>query len=592
MERSLLLLSFALGGVAWLCGFLSSGFRGRGRSLLGVLPPFWIAAGIATPLLVFLATLPSKPPLFAAGHGLGAGFLVGGLLGLLAVWTTLRALDASAAGNPVSPAGAVAAPIGLALTAACVPSLWMRDSLVDALSGVAIGWLCSALLVLCAAWPQWRDRAQTTLATTVSLVAGSGVLFCALAGLGELRGVIDIVGKPSTVVHWAAPGLAFTACVLVLLLLVLLPASIALRIPLLPLIVGFIERGRDSDEARASARRGWRLGLCMIVTLALGRLVASRFPEEGDALWDTKSKLLKPLFGALGPNPMFHVVALGIVAALIICWLVRDSSRRPAEQTVLPPPLLLAVLTLVAASMIAFQFMGGFGVCLITSVLLLAAALAAASSIADAHEPAAAAETAAADESDPALSAASLLTRLVLLGTVLALYRIFAVRFESEVRGVGLTDHYALFGLLLGAALPPLLAGYFARTPPGSRDGDASRLFRLAVTGLLVLVVPTLVIALWGAKCALALLIGLALSTVFERSLFSALIALAGALALAQWTHHVLPLAEFTRDQKVSLLGWTTVICIVALLVADFSGRRRTPTRAAAAPSVSNGGAQ
>jgi hypothetical protein len=51
---------------------------------------------------------------------------------------------------------------------------------------------------------------------------------------------------------------------------------------------------------------------------------------------------------------------------------------------------------------------------------------------------------------------------LLLLGTVLLLYRLFASRWDDALRGVTLTDHYAFFGFLVGAALPGLLAGVLA----------------------------------------------------------------------------------------------------------------------------------
>src|SRR5437879_843541 len=115
MERNLLLLSFALGGVVWLCGFLTSATWPRaGSGSSAALPLFWIVTALILPIVVFLATLPSSPPFFAAGHGLGVGFLIGGVAGLLAAWLILRAFAAADKGEVVSPAAAIAAPIGLA----------------------------------------------------------------------------------------------------------------------------------------------------------------------------------------------------------------------------------------------------------------------------------------------------------------------------------------------------------------------------------------------------------------------------------------------------------------------------------------------
>ena len=601
MERSLLSLSFALGGVVWLCGFLSSASWPRAGSgpTTTPLPRFWLITSLALPIIVFLATLPAAPPMFAPGHAMGTGFLLGGLLGLLAVWVILRALAAAEKGEVVSSAAVIAGPIGLALAVSAVPSLFMRDNLVDAICGAAIGWLCSVILALCGLAPQWQTRSKSAAGMCLAFTAGSGVLFCSLAGLGELRGLVDLVGKSTTLVHWAAPALAFEACLVVVLLLVLLPPALALRIPLVPRITGWIERRRDSDEARASARRTWRMAFCAIAALVVGRLVASRFTEQDDALWKTKSALLKPIFALLGPSPMFHVIAIGVLASIVICWVVRDQSRQvgyPLGAARVPQPNtqpnFLAALTLAAAGMLAFQAMGGFGLCLLLSVLLLNAALICAAVLPNLHEQVTGPAAAAMPASNWELTAATDTVRLVLFGTVLALYRFFSARFEGELRGVSLTDHYALFGVLFGAALPPALTAYFGRVPAGSTDSDASRLARTVVTGLLTLVVPTVIVAFWGAKCALALLIGLAVSVLFEGSLLSALFALAMALALVQWTHHVLPLAQLTRDQKVNFLGWTTAVAIMALLIAEYSGRWRTPGQRQNEARQTKGGAQ
>ena len=594
MERSLLALSFALGGVVWVCGLLTSGFgRGAAPPGAGKLPRLWLAIGAVLPILVFLATLPAKPPIFTAGHGFGSGFLVGGLLGILGVWTILRALHAVDNGEHVSAATAIAAPAGLALAAAIVPSLMLRDGLIDALSGVSIGWVCSALVALTGLSGNPRTKSMSAATICIAFSTAAVVLFCALSGMGELRGVIDLVGKNTAIVHWDVPGMAFASCLSVLALLMLLPAHFALRIPLVPLITGWIERGRDSDEARASARHAWQIGFCSIVTLILGCMVAARFAEQGDHPFQTKSALLKPIFALLGPNPLFHVVALGVIAAILIRWLVSD--HRKQLQLARNPLAIgqsgaLAVLLLAAAGMVAFQFAGGFGLCVLLTILLLTTALTGGTALQTLHELPSD-DTAGAVTLDGQVDSVAQLVRLLLFGSLLALYRIFSLRFHSELRGVGLTDHYALFGMIVGVLLPQALTSLLNRARAGSTDTDSSRLFRLVITGLLVLVVPTLVLTLWGAKCALAIMIGMLFSTVFEASLLPAIIAVAVALAMTQWLHHVLPLAQLTRDQKVTLLGWTTVVVIVLLLVSEFTGRLQgiAPGRG---PSPAKGGPQ
>ena len=74
---------------------------------------------------------------------------------------------------------------------------------------------------------------------------------------------------------------------------------------------------------------------------------------------------------------MFHVIALGVVAAILICWLVRTIANRNRPYTASSGGHvnILAILTRGRGGMVAFQLMGGFGLSLMLSVILLAAAL-------------------------------------------------------------------------------------------------------------------------------------------------------------------------------------------------------------------------
>src|SRR5438105_15298277 len=82
MERSLLWSAFAMGWVGWLCSALARGPRAMRPPGASAVPRAIVATAAALPVLVFLITLPSRPP-FAAGQGLGRGFLLGRLCALL-----------------------------------------------------------------------------------------------------------------------------------------------------------------------------------------------------------------------------------------------------------------------------------------------------------------------------------------------------------------------------------------------------------------------------------------------------------------------------------------------------------------------------
>ncbi len=104
---------------------------------------------------------------------------------------------------------------------------------------------------------------------------------------------------------------------------------------------------------------------------------------------------------------------------------------------------------------------------------------------------------------------------LVLFSTILLLWRVFSARFADDLRGVTLTDQYALLGLLLGGALPSLLAN--VGMPNGKATGakPAAVYAALLAGAVFVLASPGATILLFGPKCAVALLIGLALGVAY-----------------------------------------------------------------------------
>jgi hypothetical protein len=227
---------------------------------------------------------------------------------------------------------------------------------------------------------------------------------------------------------------------------------------------------------------------------------------------------------------------------------------------------LLAILLATSGFLVAFQMLQGFG----ASVVVLALWLVIPAAML--YAPATDSEAA---EDNRALYAG--MVTLLLFTTGLLLYRLFAARWTGFLRGVSLTDQYALFGLIIGAALPSLLAATPMRLRPQS---DASSLLTLAVCGALALLAPGAVLLFFGAKCALALLIGLALGSaqlfvgtqgsIASVGFFPALLALAVALALCQWSGLILPaVADLTRAAKVRWLVGLLAGLTVLLLAAD-----------------------
>ena len=175
-------------------------------------------------------------------------------------------------------------------------------------------------------------------------------------------------------------------------------------------------------------------------------------------------------------------------------------------------------------------------------------------------------------------------------------------------------DHYALLGVLVGALLPVALCSYLERSGSDTtpREGlksvtgsvptslnslaNGATLFHLGVVGVALLLVPGLILVLYGTKCLLAIFFGLALSTSMSMhssgsgagdansyrtglsmrwDLLLMLLAVGMGVALVQWTHHVLPMGLMARADKVRLLTYSTGFVVLLLVIAEVGGRLR-----------------
>jgi len=636
MERTLLWSAIAVGVVGWLCGLLlpprtragrdsdapdAGGNRAGSAGGLGAVgrPFVWLAAGV--PFAVLLMTLPSRGALFSPGHGWGRGFFLGGLLALLAGWTVLRVVRGNRRGaSGANAALLVAVPCSLALIAVALPLLYLRPAIVDALVGVAIGWFAVTL----ALYAGLDESDGTTgrpspLGAALVLGAGFAITLCAAATLGMYRAALTPQMAKGL---WSATSVVLAAGVPFALLLGALPGQVA------------------GDNALP--RLGVRLVASTALLAGLGALLALK---------------------VVGEVRLIPIVFAGLLLAPVVWWVLRDAAPAPGEDSGGSPPAathslsvlgslpaVLALLAVAAGFMSAFQLLQGFGV----GVLLLAMWLAAAVSLSSAGETASPSSSAGPrrntlvgrgamdawniERGMQADAATRGLIAALLLGVVLLVYRVFATRYADALRGVTLTDHYAFFGFLVGAALPGLLTGLLFRrgddasgalapgasalpdlspdateedlllaplsVPSGAYSEDGvgrASLPRLLLVGALALAAPGVLVLLWGAKCALALLAGLALGSVAGLSgarsggfsapsstartvLLPGLLALAVALVLAQFTHLVLPLSDMTRVEKIRALA-VVVGALAALLVAsDFAGRSRR--RGPSAPTV------
>ena len=568
MERNLLWAAFAIGAAGWLCALLLTKPRAESSDKPGI-PRLILYAAVALILVGHLVSMPSTPP-FARGHGWGMGWLIGGIASLLAAWVTLRHREGE---NPIADAAAHSAPFFLALPAAVIPLLFMRTTVIDTILGIALGWLAISLLL-----STLNSQHSTLLSGAAFAVTLSGTMALAVfRGAGIYQEF-----------RWGAAAAVMASGIPLLIFLSALPqslyAALGLRLPFAGAIARSGGDALKTEAARESAARGIRVILSALLLLGLAYLVSLKVVEQ---------------------RAILTAAAIGIVAALTAWWLLRDgveewrsrgeeetgrredagmggrgdahhgmnsvaiperpnarTPERPDYHTPSHSPL--AVLVILAGIMVAYQLLAGFGV----GIAVLAAWLV--GGVALSGSP-----------------AARPLAAALAFGTVFVLYRVAVERFSDEMRGVSVTDHYALFGFVFGLLAPSLLS----RLAPESADWKA--LNRLFVIGLLILAAPAGIVLVWGQKTLITFLFGLALAAAsalsgiqaFRRSGVQALIAMAMAAAVAQWTHVALPLAALPRTDKLKILAWGVGIAVILLIATDLFSRIKSRGQSPAQPA-------
>ncbi len=537
MERSLLWISFGVGLAGWFC-CAAPAFARRSRSR-APLPTALTVALVALPVLLLAVSLLGRAP-FTAGCGFGLGYFLGGI----ASWMSLAALrlETRPPNSTLTTATRAAAAWLPVVPAIAGAQLLLRGNLIDTLAGIAIGWFCTMALVWIAA-----PRPQGEPPIPVEDLAGASVftvLAAAFSLLASIRG-----GDAPESLRWAAMASVLVTAAPLAVLAGALPSGrvgmLLAKVPGIGLAARLVARRTHDDEARLAVAASTRAVLAGVVLCALARLTEVKFVSGSKALVEAK------LFGL---GQLSCCVTVGLAAAILIAWLV---ARPTADTEHSAPHSLLIALVVGSAFMLAFQLMTGFGcaAALLASWTLYATRLAA-----------------IAPDERPATAGLPLPAPLI-LGLLLVLYRLVEARFESDLNGGVSVDHYALFGILLGAAIPAILS---ARAERNDRPGIENAI----VTALLVLAIPAVIVVVWGPKCVLALLVGLALSVALAprwnaarvvSSLTAAVAALSMALAVSQWTSHAMRAAILTRAERVHILYWIAGTLIVVMLASKMA---------------------
>ncbi|MBM3493093.1 MAG: hypothetical protein FJX72_02040, partial [Armatimonadetes bacterium] len=240
MELTLLWWAGGVAGAVWLAAVVLQ------RPGAGVPARRCVIIGSCMAVSGFLVTLPSKPP-FHAGQGLGMGFALGAVAATLAALACLGAGRIAARGGwLVSIAGATA-PACIAVVIALV---FLRGVRIDALTGVLLGWLATALVL------QGRTAADD-LESRLGPALTVGSLFAAAVALTSCLTAF----RGASVVHsyaWAA-----------------LVVIVAVSVPCALLLGGVLARASEAAASDVVAGASGALVIILTTWLATTRAFPS-----------------------------------------------------------------------------------------------------------------------------------------------------------------------------------------------------------------------------------------------------------------------------------------------------------------------------
>ncbi|MHB0999599.1 MAG: hypothetical protein ACYC27_10155 [Armatimonadota bacterium] len=215
----------------------------------------------------------------------------------------------------------------------------------------------------------------------------------------------------------------------------------------------------------------------------------------------------------------FYCFGIGLITAMLLMLTARY--RPPFADTNSPFRIEVAiaeVLMILAAAILAFRFMAGYGVALCGLGLLASFAILLQSSALWASR-----RMGQVGDSDTPLMvpAAFKFAEIVMAGgaflLIVALLRLFTERIGI---GIDITEPYPLIGLVIGGCFPIILRALLQTGNTDDRQGDTPvsgprTAFKSAGIWLLAVLTPLLVIFFWRDEAAGAFLVGLAAAELF-----------------------------------------------------------------------------
>jgi hypothetical protein len=453
--------------------------------------------------------------------------------------------------SPVAVSAGMMAPFFASLAAFSAGLLWKQAEFPDMLTGIALGWACSLFLVLQSLQSENKEAVDTsesdeTIRKGLLLTLVFVIMQCAIIYLAGMRGSFS-----ENRIKIESAALIFSGMIPFLIML--------------SSIFGWVFSQHTFRIAgiRASAfSQIIRAGFCILLFIAGSRFIDTHLLNEPGL----------PL-----------LCLIGCVIGLLI-WMFEKNQTYDRHSG--SSYSLITGFLVISGYAVGFYKMNGFGTAIVMMSILLPLAL----KMIFRQEK-------TEDVNENYLKSLQVKSdfsiRILVMASLLILFRDYAVRYDHALRGAGLTDHFALIGFVTGVFLPGALSEFFV---PRLLENPSiiSRLLRLGLLAVFIICTPGILVLLWGAKCMSAVLAGLAISSLIrfqsneksdssislsDFSIYPELIAIALGLTSFQWTLQFLNLSQLSRADKTHILLWIISAIILVYVIADIGARLLHPTK-------------
>ena len=547
MERSLIWSAIALGGVGWIVCMLAhwdANYKSRKFTLVwDKLHPAAGGMACALPILIFLATLPSKAP-FSSGHGLGIGFLLGGISALLGC---LPAVTSRQTTQSLKNATTLTSGMWLSCAAAAIAVLWNPDVRVDILVSLAIGHCAISAILLT---QLNRDEDFNLAAPPIILSTLFNIALMATAVMAVYRGDDSL-----SAIRWCGAAILMGLCAPIAILIAAIPLAHLAR----P-FARFRGSAAIATAAGIAIKSPEKRGLAQVVLTSIAAVAISTL-------------LVRVISGRISEPRAWQVMLLGLGTSTIVALLIAEEDRRTQNDLTSIHYSGLAMLAIMGSGYLSFIWLHGFGQGLFALSMICFAGIWATFDLSQSHT-----------DKENMHRRTNRFAALLAIAVIWALNKVIHDRYGAELRFAGLSEQFALLGFVLGMVLPAICASI---SQPERNANGFSRMLRLTLAAGLIIAIPAVAMMLWKSKILFAMVAGLSLSatglalrgsnalTQMKANISTTIWSLAGMLALCQFSDRWNHASQLTRAEKIHAIEGIALVAIVLLIAAESIGKSK-----------------